>query len=411
MIHGWGGDSRCWTTLLEVMGDLPQPLHLIDLPGFGSRIGQPWPETEQLLADLDEQLPENCLLVGWSLGGMLAAQLAARSSKVNALVTIAANASFTERADWPGMAQGTFESFCAAQRQDPEKNGQRFCGLQARGDSEMRSLLKTLKGWQPRDVPASWNAALACLGSIDNRSLLPALDVPALHIFGEQDALVPCAAAEQLRALKCPVKVIADSGHCPHLSRPAEIAALVRSMLVDNTTAPLDKSAVARAFGRAAHSYDAAAHLQRAVCRELLNRTGDNCNPRRILDLGSGTGYGSALLRKRFPDAEIIALDIAPAMLGFARENRPDADGYIAADAEQLPLVDGCIDLVFSSFALQWCYNLPQLFAEIRRILSADGQVLISTLVPGTLRELEESWSAVDGDVHVNRFLPCSRIP
>ena len=408
LIHGWGGDSRCWQPLLEAMGTMTQAVHCIDLPGFGVRAAQPWPQTEQLVAELEAQLPEDCLLMGWSLGGMLAVQLAARSRKVRALVTIAANASFSERDQWPGMPQAVFENFCVAQQQQPEKNWQRFCGLEARGDSEMRALLKTLKSWQPAEFPLSWNRSLACLGELDNRRLLPALEMPALHIFGEQDALVPAAAAQQLRNLKCPVAMVQGAGHCPHLSRPVEVATLVKGVLDEGESVPLDKSAVARAFGRAAHSYDAAAHLQRAVCRALLNRFDGQCKPKRILDLGSGTGYGSALLRKRFPDAEIIALDIAPAMLAFARENRPQANAYIAADAEQLPLQDGCIDLVFSSFALQWCYKLPQLFAEIQRILADDARVLISTLVPGTLQELEDSWSAVDGGMHVNRFLPAS---
>ncbi|WP_078085243.1 malonyl-ACP O-methyltransferase BioC [Microbulbifer mangrovi] len=408
LIHGWGSDSCCWEPLLDAMGTVAQAVHRIDLPGFGECASQPWPQTEQLLAELETQLPEDCLLLGWSLGGMLAVQLAARSRKVRALVTIAANACFSERDQWPGMPPAVFDNFCVSQQQQPEKNWQRFCGLQARGDREMRSLLKTLKSWQPAEFPTSWNRSLTCLGEIDNRHLLPALKIPALHIFGEQDALVPAVAAQQLHELKCPVTIMQGAGHCPHLSRPADVAALVKGILEDGESVPLDKSAVARAFGRAAQSYDAAAHLQRAVCRELLGRVDGHCNPKRILDLGSGTGYGSALLRKRFPDAEIIALDLAPGMLAFARENRPQADNYIAADAEQLPLRDGCIDLVFSSFALQWCYNLPQLFAEVRRVLSAGAQVLISTLVPGTLQELEESWSAVDGNVHVNRFLPAS---
>ncbi|MBB5211338.1 malonyl-ACP O-methyltransferase BioC [Microbulbifer hydrolyticus] len=410
LLHGWGGDARCWAPLVEALHGVPQSLHCIDLPGFGRDAERDWPQTEQLLADLDMQLPEDCLLVGWSLGGMLAVQLAARSHKVRALVTIAANASFTERADWPGMPQPVFESFCAAQQQEPVKNWQRFCGLEARGDRDMRSLLKVLKRWQPETIPASWGDALACLGSLDNRSILASLAIPSLHIYGAGDALVPLAAAEKMQAQNYPVNILRDTGHCPHLSRPEQVAALIRSVLTDSNSEsmapPLDKAAVARAFGRAAGSYDAAAHLQRAVCRELLGRAEKDSSPKRILDLGSGTGYGSELLRRRFPDAEIVALDIAPAMLAYARSHRPVADAYIAADAEQLPLADGSIDLVFSSFALQWCYRLPQLFAEIRRIMAPGARALVSTLIPGTLGELEDSWAAVDKAVHVNRFLP-----
>ncbi|WP_295797292.1 malonyl-ACP O-methyltransferase BioC [uncultured Microbulbifer sp.] len=407
LLHGWGGDSRCWEPLQQQLSDLPQTIQCIDLPGFGGCVAEAWPQTEVLLQQLEARLPDNCLLLGWSLGGMLAVKLAARSHKVRQLVTIAANGSFIVRDDWPGMAAEVFENFCSAQQREPAKNWQRFCGLQARGDSDMRALLKTLKGWQPQEIPAGWNAALACLGALDNRQLLTELQRPALHIFGAQDALVPAVAAEKLRAAGVEVVLIENAGHCPQLSQPGKIAALVRQIVSPREETPLDKSAVARAFGRAATSYDAAAHLQRAVCRQLLAETENlSITPRRILDLGSGTGYGSELLRRRFPDAEIIALDIAPQMLQYARAERPLADGYIAADAEQLPLADACIDLVFSSFALQWCYRLPELFAEIRRVMAPGASALISTLGPDTLRELKHSWAEVDDRVHVNRFLP-----
>ena len=408
LIHGWGGDARCWQPLLEGLEGFFERTVNIELPGFGARAQESWPHTDELLAQLEAQLPEDCLLIGWSLGGMLATRLAAVSSKVRGLITIASNGSFVAHDDWPGMDKGVFADFCQAQRQAPEKNFARFCGLEARGDAEIRSLLKTLKGWQPPLIPQSWSDALDCLGELDNRALLSKLELPALHIFGEGDALVPVAAAREIETQSAQVKVIPQAGHCPHLSRPQETAGLITGFVasINHNSAPLKKSSVARAFGRAAASYDAAAHLQRAVCRELLNRAGESWSPKRILDLGSGTGYGSELLRKRFPDAEIIALDIAPQMLGYAREHRPVANGYVAADAEQLPLADDTIDLVFSSFALQWCYELPKLFAEIRRVLSPAGNTLISTLVPGTLRELETSWAAVDDAIHVNRFLP-----
>ncbi|WP_226664552.1 malonyl-ACP O-methyltransferase BioC [Microbulbifer aggregans] len=407
-LHGWGGDSRCWEPLREELAVLPQALHCIDLPGFGCRVGEDWPGTESLLADLEARLPENCLLVGWSLGGMLAVQLAVRSPKIRALATIAANGRFVARDGWPGMAPDVFTQFCSAQRSEPEKNWQRFCGLQARGDSAMRSILKTLKSWQPEVMPKSWDTALECLGQLDNRASLAQLPVQSLHIFGAQDALVPVTAAEHIRGLGGKVELVESAGHCPHLSNPKLVAGILQGLLQGREEAPLEKAAVARAFGRAAASYDSAAHLQRAVCRQLLGQADafGGWEPRRILDLGSGTGYGSELLRRRYPDAEIIALDIAQPMLAYAREHRPHANRYIAADAEQLPLADGTVDLVFSSFALQWCYRLPQLFAEIRRVTAPGGRALVSTLGPDTLHELKDSWARVDDGVHVNRFLP-----
>ncbi|MBB3062626.1 malonyl-ACP O-methyltransferase BioC [Microbulbifer rhizosphaerae] len=421
LVHGWGGDSRGWQPLLDALRERTAlPITCLDLPGFGDAAGESWPDDETLLQNLYRRLPHNCLLVGHSLGGMLAARLAALpgQEKISALLTIAANGRFVAGDSWPGMDPAAFRRFCRSMRNEPRETWEKFCGLQARGDGEMRRVIRQLKQWAPQAIGDAWGEALDCLGRWDNREILRGLSLPALHLLGECDALVPADAAARLRGLGglgTQAELLPGSGHAPQLSNPERVAEKILGFVrADNGFAPpdgdipppFDKSAVAKSFGRAAHNYDNAAHLQRAVCRQLLREVGDHATPRRILDLGSGTGYGSGLLRRRFPGAEIIALDLAGEMLQFARRERPAADHYIAADAEQLPLADGSIDLVFSSMALQWCYRLPQLFAELRRILAPGGRCLVATLGPGTLRELKASWADVDGGVHVNRFLP-----
>lgn len=405
LLHGWGGDGRIWQPLLDG-GNFDWPVTCLELPGFGGN-EQAWSDDEALLQWLYDRLPHNCLLLGHSLGGMLAARLAARpgQEKIAALMTIAANASFVQRGDWPGMDPRTFADFRQSMSAEPETTREKFCGLQARGDSDMRAVLKQLKSWRPATIGEEWLDALDCLGRLDNREVLTELKVPSLHLFGEKDALVPASAAERLRALGAEVETLPGCGHAPQVSSPQLIAEKICGV-VGEPQSPFKKSAVARSFGRAAASYDDAAHLQRAVCRQLLGGVDDGWAPNTILDLGSGTGYGSELLRRRFPRARIIALDLAEGMLRYAQEERPAADAYIAADAEQLPLADGSVELVFSSMALQWCYRLPQLFSELQRVLADGGRCLISTLGPDTLHELKQSWAQVDGGVHVNRFLP-----
>ncbi|MFC6981223.1 alpha/beta fold hydrolase [Microbulbifer taiwanensis] len=81
-VHGWGCDKRIWQPLLDALSARPEfgpngSIAVLELPGFGNNSGQPWPGEEALLQQLYEQLPQSCLLVGHSLGGMLAARLAA----------------------------------------------------------------------------------------------------------------------------------------------------------------------------------------------------------------------------------------------------------------------------------------------------------------------------------------------
>ncbi|WP_183632504.1 malonyl-ACP O-methyltransferase BioC [Pseudomonas sp. AS2.8] len=164
-----------------------------------------------------------------------------------------------------------------------------------------------------------------------------------------------------------------------------------------------DKRQVALSFSRAAAQYDGAALLQRRVADGLLARL-PVLQPQRWLDLGSGTGYCSRALAQRHPQAEGLALDLAPGMLRHARAQGAGAGHYLTADAERLPLRDACCDLVLSSLALQWCPDLPAVLAEARRILRPGGVLAFSSLVAGTLDELRQSWARVDDQVHVNRF-------
>ncbi|NBA96360.1 malonyl-ACP O-methyltransferase BioC [Pseudomonas sp. R5(2019)] len=164
-----------------------------------------------------------------------------------------------------------------------------------------------------------------------------------------------------------------------------------------------DKRQVAASFSRAAASYDSVAELQRAVGTALLDSLPASLQPRRWLDLGSGTGYFSRALAERFPQGQGVALDIAEGMLRHARP-QGGAVHYVAGDAERLPLQSQCCDLIFSSLAVQWCADFASVLREARRTLAPGGVLAFASLCVGTLQELRESWQAVDGMVHVNRF-------
>ena len=86
--------------------------------------------------------------------------------------------------------------------------------------------------------------------------------------------------------------------------------------------------------------------------------------PLSILELGCGTGYLTALLRERFPEAAIEAVDFAPAMIARARERVPDAR-FVVADIEELELEPESYDLIVSSATVQWLTEPEQTFARL----------------------------------------------
>ena len=180
----------------------------------------------------------------------------------------------------------------------------------------------------------------------------------------------------------------------------------------------LDKARVRASFDRSADTYDAAAVMQKLVREEMLNRLDlVSMQPEHILDAGCGNGHASQALMQKYPQAQVISLDLAMGMLkktqsmnislsqrikqtlGFNKQH------LLCADIEQLPLVDASLDMVWSNLAIQWCNDLDAAFTNMHRVLRTDGLLMFSTLGPDTLKELRAA-SSLDGEhVHVSRFI------
>jgi malonyl-CoA O-methyltransferase len=174
-----------------------------------------------------------------------------------------------------------------------------------------------------------------------------------------------------------------------------------------NNAPLLNKHQVRQAFDRAASSYDDFAALQYEVADRLLERLEVvNIKIRSVLDVGCGTGYCTRALRDRYKRANVIGLDLAPAMVAKAlrQQGRWHRGRYLAGDAEALPVADDSVDLIFSNLTLQWC-DPDAVFAEFARVLRPGGTILFSTFGPDTLRELRDAWCAVDKSPHVHDFI------
>lgn len=170
----------------------------------------------------------------------------------------------------------------------------------------------------------------------------------------------------------------------------------------------IDKSLVRKSFDKAASAYHQAATLQLNVAEQLLSRLDYiQIQPKTILDIGCGTGFITHGLKKKYPKATIVSLDISTAMLKTLSKLN---DGWfkksktVCADAENLPFAEQSFDLIISSMTFQWCQNTQALFAGIHRCLKADGLLLFSSFGTDTLKELNSAWAQVDTQVHVNQF-------
>ncbi len=191
----------------------------------------PLPALEQpgaWLDELDARLPSDSWLAGWSLGGMLATQLAARrGDDCPGLITICSNPCFRSRDDWAtAMPADVFDAFEEAFRLGPDDTLKRFSLLCSRGAYDPRTLARQLQVSllnQPQAVSA---AGLHLLAELDGRAALQRYVGPQLHLFAGSDALVPAAAAEALLAClpDVEVDVLANASHGLPLERAEDVA-------------------------------------------------------------------------------------------------------------------------------------------------------------------------------------------
>jgi trans-aconitate 2-methyltransferase len=100
--------------------------------------------------------------------------------------------------------------------------------------------------------------------------------------------------------------------------------------------------------------------------------------PRRIVDLGCGAGNITAILKRRYPSAEVIGIDASASMLEQARITAPDCRFEQGNFATWFPQdADTAPDLIYANAALQWVGGHAALFPRLMALLAADGVLAV----------------------------------
>lgn len=255
LLHGWGVNSAVFAPLKQALCEYR--VHYVDLPGFGD--SDPIEgDIHHWAAALATQLPDNAIWVGWSLGGLIATQVALTfPTKIKALVTVASSPCFMARTaeapifcansepdeiilasspcsmalvadlpkSWPGIAPQVLAQFSQQLHKNLPKTIERFLAIQAMGSDTAKAdiqMIKSLVLAKPLPCKASLQQGLAMLAEVDLRAQLSNINLPWLRIWGKLDGLVPKSGIEMLiKADNIDDIILAKASHAPFISHSA----------------------------------------------------------------------------------------------------------------------------------------------------------------------------------------------
>lgn len=233
LIHGWGFDRRIWEWFVPYLADQWRVI-CIDLPGYGVKKKLTPANVDQIVRNIEPEIPYGAVLFAWSLGGLIAMQLVCKRKDIKTLVLLASSPCFLNKQGWQhGIKSADFNQLVRQLSKDKIKTLQAFSRLVAMGETYPKPVINKLyaqlgnkKLINNIPEPAILMFGLEILRHTDLRQELAQQECPIRFILGENDILVKCSIGSAIQAVKSDVQaiIISATGHAPFLSRPQETA-------------------------------------------------------------------------------------------------------------------------------------------------------------------------------------------
>ena len=239
LLHGWALNSRVWDPVVDQLKHQWQ-VTTIDLPGHG-KSSPPTSGTyniDVLAEEVSCAIDKPATLIGWSLGGMVAQNLAQKYPElVEKLVLVASSPQFAASKDWPcAVKQSVIDGFTRDLIKDYRSTILRFLAIQTLGSEQAKAVVGELRekvfinGEPHLD---SLTQGLSILKNTDLRARIQKIHCPTLIIVGEKDTLIPVCSGQQTRSLirNSQLAIIKGAGHAPFISHTAEFINILEQFL------------------------------------------------------------------------------------------------------------------------------------------------------------------------------------
>lgn len=225
LIHGWGLNAGVFEPLAKSLSK-QYSVTCLDLPGYGNNVDVTLDDysLEAIVKKIAAVIDDNSVVVGWSLGGLVASKLALDfPEKCSALATVASSPYFVESDDWSGIQPNVLSLFHRQLSQDTKKTIENFLKIQAMGSPHVRQDIKVIRDLvmqYPMASKETLDKSLLLLEQVDLRSELSQISQPFLRLYGRLDGLVPKGAIEKISTLapNSQQVIFEKASHAPFIS-------------------------------------------------------------------------------------------------------------------------------------------------------------------------------------------------
>lgn len=245
LLHGWGLNSAVWQPFIDNLScDFKEVFTVItvDLPGFGTNVDVK--VSPYSLANVCQQMASTfqqpAIYLGWSLGGLVATQMALTYPKqVLALINVASSPCFVEdeQVSWPGIKPKILEAFHQQLSVDTRKTIDGFLKIQAMGSPHIRQDIKQIARLVMQQSMPSKNTldeSLKLLETSDFRAQLKNITQPFFRLYGSADSLVPKSVANLVTPLtnNSEMYIFPRASHAPFISHLDDFSTIITKWLL-----------------------------------------------------------------------------------------------------------------------------------------------------------------------------------